>query len=388
LTEPPTASAIPRGLFLGLISGTSMDGVDAVLVEIDGDAITTRAASTVPYPADLRRRLAQAIAPGCVLSLHDLATLHVETGCAFAAAAHELLGGAGVQPAAVTAIGSHGQTLRHHPYPPHPYSLQIGDAATIAARCGITTVADFRAMDIAYGGEGAPLVPAFHEWRFRDATEDRVVLNLGGIANVSVLPAYRERPIHGFDTGPGNCLMDEWASEHLGSTFDQDGAWARGGRPSAALLASLLADDYFGRPPPKSTGREVFNRTLLAAHLGKTGSGALPPADVQATLAEFTVESVAQAIERFADCRPARVIVCGGGALNAYLMERLAARLPSTRIGTTAEHGLAPDMIEATTFAWLACMRLHLRPVRMTTAAAPRALVLGAVYQPTAGLSS
>lgn len=360
-----------------------MDAVDAVLVELDEQQISTVAALAAPYPDGLRHRLNSAIKPQQTLSLHEFATLDIEVGRHFAKVATLLLNKAGIDADSIIALGSHGQTLRHNPRSDVAYSLQIGNAATIAARCRITTVADFRAMDIAYGGEGAPLVPAFHAWRLRSSEENRVVLNIGGIANISLLPADPAAVVSGYDTGPGNCLMDEWCNQHLGQAFDVDGRWAAAGKVSQRLLASFLSDPYFRRAPPKSTGREVLNLVWIAEHLAKTGLHTLPAEDVQATLAQLTVESIGQEIERADNCRPERIFVCGGGARNGTLLNMLEARLPGIRVTTTAEFGLDPDMVEATTFAWLAYMRVGHRPVAVTTTSASRQLLLGAVYEPS-----
>ncbi len=381
-----TDARLSVGRYLGLISGTSMDGIDAVAVEVDEQHLHTIAALTHPYPAALKQRLHAAIRPDTRLSLHEIATLDVEVGSAFADAAHAVLAAASLSAGDFIAIGSHGQTLRHAPHAEPPYSLQIGSAATIAARLGVLTVADFRAMDIAYGGEGAPLVPAFHEWAMRSTSENRVIANIGGIANISLLPAALETGLTGYDTGPGNCLMDVWCAHELGQAFDADGAWAASGRCQPALLEALLDDDYYRAAPPKSTGREIFNRAYLEPVLAQFDG--VQPVDVQATLAALTVETLSREIERLGAAWAARVYVCGGGARNRHLMAQLAARLAPLPVVSTATLGLDPDMVEASAFAWLASQRLAGRPVRMTTGAAARALLLGAVYAPTAGFTA
>ena len=269
MSAPSRARSRLHGLFLGLISGTSMDVIDAALVDIDGDRIDTIGSLTTAYPASLRHRLFAAILPKTRLSVHEFATLDIEVGQAFAFSASALLAAAHIPAARVIAIGSHGQTLRHAPLAAVPYSMQIGSAATIAARLGITTVADFRALDIAYGGHGAPLVPAFHAWTMGSRTANRAVVNIGGIANITLLPAATNAPLIGYDTGPGNCLMDAWCALKRAQAYDLDGRWAASGTPIPALLAALLADPYYLAPPPKSSGREVFNLGYLERLLGR-----------------------------------------------------------------------------------------------------------------------
>ncbi|MGR8921264.1 MAG: anhydro-N-acetylmuramic acid kinase [Gammaproteobacteria bacterium] len=374
-----TGDAGCDGLYLGLISGTSMDGVDAALVDIGDRRIDTIAADTFAYPEDLGRRLHAAIAPDYRASVHAIASMHVEVAQRFAAAARELLEQAGVEARDIVAIGSHGQTLRHHPHPPAPYSWQLGDGATLAAATGFTTVCDFRSLDVARGGEGAPLVPPFHHWCFGGDGVDRVILNIGGIANITVLEQGGAGATLGFDTGPGNCLMDEWCTEHRGEAFDRDGAWAAGGSVDEALLAALMNDDYFRAAPPKSTGREVFNAAYLTERL--KALPALAPRDVQRTLLEFTVRSIADAID---DASPpgAAVAVCGGGAANGALMRRLAEKLRRREVTSTAALGVDPAFVEASAFAWLAHQRLGGAPVLAPTRASPVPQLLGAVHEP------
>lgn len=360
-----------------------MDGVDAALVTISSAQCKTEAALTYPYPPSLRQRLLHAIDPDTRLSLHELATLNIEVGEVFAEGAIAVLARANCAPEMLVAIGSHGQTLRHAPRADQPYSLQIGSPATIAARTGILTVADFRAMDIAYGGEGAPLVPAFHEWTMGNSNENRVVANIGGIANLTFLPATRDSALVGYDTGPGNCLMDVWCSSQQGTAFDADGAWAASGICCEALLHALLEHPYFLVPPPKSTGREVFNFAYLEKILARPEFAVLKPADVQATLATLTAETLAREVEGWVGDGPARVLVCGGGARNRHLMATLAARLTPLPVTSTSALGIDPDMVEACAFAWLAYMRISARAVRLTTGAQARSVILGATYAPT-----
>lgn len=360
-----------------------MDGVDAVLIEITENACRTLGGLTHPYPRRLHDLLHTAIVPDARLSLHEIASLDVEVGAWFADAAALLLERLDIQATTVLAVGSHGQTLRHAPRATSPYSLQIGSPSVIAARLGITTVADFRSLDIAYGGEGAPLVPAFHEWLLRVDDENRVIANIGGIANISVLPADRAAPLMGYDTGPGNCLMDSWSARHCGTPYDANGDWAATGQVSEALLEALLEDMYYATPPPKSTGREVFNLAYLEPILMRSPFVALASADVQATLAELTVESLAREVQRHGQGWVTKLFVCGGGARNTYLMQRLARRLAPLSVASTRVIGVDPDMVEACAFAWLAHMRLQAQPVSMTTGTVSRKVTLGAIYAPT-----
>lgn len=366
-------------LYLGLISGTSADGIDVALVSFGNDAQVV-AARTFSYAPELRTRtLALMHAPS--MPIDDFGQLDAQIGEAFAQSALALLSEAGVAPSAVTALGSHGQTVRHRPWLGHPFTLQIGDPHRIAERTGITTVADFRRRDIAAGGHGAPLVCALHAAVFGSPNESRAILNLGGIANFTLLAP--GQAVRGFDTGPANCLLDAWALRHLGQARDDGGALAASGRVDLALLGELLDDAYFARPLPKSTGREHFHLEWLDGHLARHPG--LAPADVQATLLDLSVHSIAGALLRHA-ADTVRVIACGGGVHNTCLMQRLGAVLVE-RLGhdcmleTSAAHGLDPDFVEATAFAWLARQRLAGLPgncVDVTGAAGPR--VLGAIY--------
>ncbi|TWH05500.1 MULTISPECIES: anhydro-N-acetylmuramic acid kinase [Pseudoxanthomonas] len=364
-------------LFLGLISGTSADGIDAALVEFpDGPAtagLRLVAAHTHPWEEAVRARLVAIGQGGEPQSLDELGRLDVQVGEAFAAAALALLRQAGVAPAQVAAIGSHGQTLRHRPHGPAPFTLQVGDGAVIAERTGIATVCDFRRRDVAAGGQGAPLVPAFHAALLHSPAEDRAVLNLGGIGNYTLLP--RAGAIRGFDTGPANALLDAWCLRHTGAAFDAGGAFAASGSVDQALLARLLDEPWFALPPPKSTGREQFHLEWVEARL--RGEAA---ADVQATLLELTAATVADALQAHQP-GTARVLVCGGGVRNPVLMARLGARLPQVAVESTAAYGLDPDFVEAMAFAWLARETLAGRPgnlAAVTGARGPR--VLGVVH--------
>jgi anhydro-N-acetylmuramic acid kinase len=363
-------------VFIGLMSGTSVDAVDGVLAAFDGDAtdapIRTVAWASRPMPGALRSELLALQQPGPD-ELARAALARVALTDLYAEVAGELLARGGGA-ARVTAVGAHGQTVRHRPE--LGYTLQLIDGARLAEATGCATVVDLRAADVAAGGQGAPLAPALHARIFGLPGRRRAVVNVGGIANVSLLSGDGSAPA-GFDTGPGNVLMDGWCERHLGQPYDADGAWAAGGRLDPALLAALLAEPYFARPAPKSTGRDLFTLAWLDARL--QGLPARPaPRDVQATLAELTAATIAEACLRF---DTVDVRVCGGGAFNGHLMRRLAARLSPASVGTTAELGVDPQSVEAVLFAWLARERIAGRPIdlrEVTGAAGPR--VLGAVY--------
>lgn len=373
------ADARAAGLYLGLISGTSADGIDAALVEFAADgACRLVAGHTFRWEARLRERLVAIGQGGDVRSLDEIGTLDAEVGEAFAAAARGLLDAAGVAPSQVCAIGSHGQTVRHRPHGTaharHPFTWQIGDPNVIAERTGITTVADFRRRDVAAGGHGAPLVPAFHAAMLHAAHEDRAVLNLGGIANFTLLPSHGD--VRGFDTGPANALLDAWCQRHTGAAFDADGAFAARGAPDPALLARLLDEPWFALVPPKSTGREQFHLGWVEARL----VGDERPEDVQATLLELSAVTIAQALHRTQPAT-ARVIACGGGVRNRRLMARIAAHLGTVALEHSDAHGLDADFVEAMAFAWLARQTLCGLPGNLPTVTGARgARVLGAIH--------
>lgn len=373
---PPTDPAPESGLYLGLISGTSADGIDAALVRFEGPGRpTVVTAHTFAYePALLAKllRLSQAAGP---IALERIAELDHRIGVAFADAACRLLRAANIAPRTVTAIGSHGQTLRHAPFGAMPYSWQIGDPNLIAERTGITTVADFRRRDVAAGGQGAPLMPAFHRVMLAASKEDRAVLNLGGIANLTLLPQHG--PVIGFDTGPANGLMDAWMREQQHQAFDAAGAFAASGVIHPALLETLLADPYFALSPPKSTGRDHFHLGWLRQHLNTLEINA---ADVQATLLELTAQSIAAAIAMYLPTA-AHLLVCGGGVHNPVLMSRLSTLLPKVRVESTAAIGIDPDFVEAAGFAWLARQTLNGRAGNLPeVTGASGARILGAIH--------
>lgn len=337
--------------YIGLMSGTSTDGIDGVLADLaNSGEIRTLATASLPMPSALRTELLALNLPGdneldrAARAAQGLAECYAQT---VAALCHD----ASLAPDQIRAIGAHGQTVRHAPE--SGYSIQLNAPATLAEQTGIAVVADFRARDIAAGGQGAPLVPAFHAAWFGCAIP-RVILNLGGIANVTILG----QDILGFDTGPANMLMDHWTQQHTGRAYDQDGQWAAQGQCHTALLERMLADPWFDRPPPKSTGRDQFNAHWLQDKLTSTpGAATLAPVDVMATLLALTTHSIAQAVRRHAP-RAREVLACGGGALNDYLMRELEQVLPCP-LTTTLRDGMPVQMVEALAFAWLAHAHVH-----------------------------
>lgn len=367
--------------YIGLMSGTSVDGIDAALVEIDpaGTTANLLAARGEPIPPALRERILAIAEPGGPDEIDRLGSLDVEIGELFARAAVELLDAAGMDPSLVAAIGSHGQTVRHRPHGKVPFTLQIGDPNVIAERTGITTVADFRRRDMVAGGQGAPLVPAFHAAMFRSSDTDRTILNIGGMANVTVLPAGPAGKVQGFDTGPGNVLLDAWHERHHGIAIDHGGDWARTGCIDPLLLDRLLAHPFFHRTPPKSTGREDFGIPFLDAQLAGLAKPVSPP-DVQATLVEFTARSIAEAIRKWASA-DGEIYVCGGGAHNVFLCERLAASMPGSPAASTSAFGIDPDWVEAMAFAWLAYRSLNgLAGNLPAVTGASHPVLLGGIY--------
>jgi anhydro-N-acetylmuramic acid kinase len=358
-------------LFVGLMSGTSLDGIDAVLASFDGDRPICHATHFAGFAPALRDE-ALALNFSGNDELHRAARLANRLAEAYAVATADLLAAAGVGPAAVRAIGCHGQTVRHAPQ--DGYSLQLNNAALLAELSGIAVVADFRSRDIAAGGQGAPLVPAFHDQVFRHADIHRAILNLGGIANLTHLaPA---KPTRGFDCGPGNILLDAWAQRHLGRPFDAGGDWGRSGCLLPGLLARLSGHPFLAMAPPKSCGREQFNLEWLDGML----DGRERPEDVQATLTAFTASAIADAVH--CHCQGTQEIhVCGGGAHNGALMAALGERLPECRIDTTAALGLPADWVEAMAFAWLAMRCIDSRPGSLPEVTGARgARILGAIY--------
>ncbi len=356
--------------YIGLMSGTSLDGVDSVLLQFSANTQRIAAECFTPFPEPLRKRLLALHEPQTD-ELHEAALLGNELAHLYALAVSELLAKARMDHTSIQAIGCHGQTIRHRP--DAGYTIQLGNGALLAELTRNIVVCDFRSRDIAAGGEGAPLVPAFHDAMFAHPVKHRVIVNIGGIANLTDLDSGKVR---GFDTGPGNMLMDAWIQHHLGEAFDRDGDWAAGGECIVTLLSALLDQEFFHRPPPKSTGRDLFSLRWLTKQL----SGKEAPRDVQATLLEFTVMTIANAIERW--CKGAtEIYVCGGGAANATLMVRLADALPNASVATTAKLGIDPDWVEACAFGWLARQALLLRAGNLPSVTGAAGLrVLGAIY--------
>lgn len=358
-------------LIVGLMSGTSLDGVDAALVEFADATPNVLATAYLPYSVELREQVLRLHIPGTD-DLHRSALLANRLASAYAEATHALLDKAGVTAQQVRAIGCHGQTIRH--VPREGYTLQLNNPALLAELTGITVIADFRSRDIAAGGQGAPLVPAFHSAWFRSNQHRRVILNLGGIANLTILAP--GRPTFGFDCGPGNMLLDAWCQRHLGTSYDDGGRWAASGRIQTDLLARLLEEEFFSLQPPKSCGREQFNLVWLANKL----SGQESDADVQATLLALTVSAIRQAILRWCGTIE-EIYVCGGGAHNPVMLEQIQGNLPQAKVQLTDILGQPADWVEAVAFAWLAQRTLAGLPGNLPEVTGARGLrVLGAIY--------
>ncbi len=365
-------------LYIGLMSGTSMDGIDAALVEFTNQQIKLINHHSHALPDGLRKNLLSLALNDATANIDLLGSTHAELGYIFADAVLELLKKSSYRASDIKAIGSHGQTIRHQPNSNYPFSLQIADANRIAYRTGITTIADFRGKDIAAGGQGAPLAPAFHKAVFSSDKEDRGVVNIGGIANVTFLPCNTQQPCFGFDTGPGNMLMDAWIKRHHKTNFDANGDWAKSEQPNLQLLEKLMTDDYLHKPPPKSTGREHYNLEWLDQQLVEFRN--LEPAIVQATLARFTAASIQQSITEYMPSIRT-LIICGGGSHNTHLISLLSNLLPNTNVCSSADFGVDPDWVEAIAFAWLAKQTLEHRAVELTNiTGAKENVILGAIY--------
>jgi anhydro-N-acetylmuramic acid kinase len=361
--------------YVGLMSGTSMDALDAVLVDFAVTPPLLVDSYSLELGSELRHEIMGLCTPGDN-EIERLSTLDVQLGRLSAQAVLQLLKRVNVPAAAIRGIGSHGQTVRHSPDSAIPYTLQIGDPNTIAQLSGITTVADFRRRDMVTGGQGAPLVPAFHQTQFHSHDKNRVILNVGGIANITILPAASSQPVSGFDTGPGNMLMDGWSQLHQNRPYDENGNWARRGKVIPELLDTLLADPYLSLPPPKSTGRERYNLSWLKKQLPDQ----LRPQDVQATLCEQTATTISSAIRQHAPATD-EIYICGGGACNGYLLERITTHLAGHHLATTAELGVEPQWVEAMAFAWLARQTLHHLPGNLPAVTGAReAVILGGIY--------
>jgi anhydro-N-acetylmuramic acid kinase len=361
-------------LYVGLISGTSVDGVDCALVQFEQDQPTLLCSHFKPSPDELRQRVLQ-ICSGEKLDLSTIGQIDTQVGRYFAEGVNELLEESGTKPKHVTAIGSHGQTFWHQPAGLYPFSMQLGDPNSIAFHTGITTVADFRRMDIVAGGQGAPLAPLLHRNVFQSSEHSRAVVNIGGMSNLTCLPANGR--CSAFDSGPGNVLMDYWIGKHQNLRFDEDGQWAASGTVNMGLLARLLDESYFALSSPKSTGRELFNSEWLESRLKLIPE--IAAADVQATLLALTAKTIATDLKKAMVAEA--LYVCGGGAHNAALMGALAAELPDTEVTSSEALGMDPDWVEAIAFAWMARERIEGRAIDtkpFTGAVEP--IMLGGVY--------
>ncbi len=362
---------MPDHLYIGLMSGTSLDGVDAVVADLSAPRPRVVSSTHLPFDAALRKPLLALTASG-IDEIEKVGRLGNSLATIYAAAVERVLTIGRLPSSSIRAIGCHGQTVRHRPE--HGFTLQIGNPALLAELSGISVVADFRSRDVAAGGQGAPLVPAFHAAVFSDALESRAVLNVGGIANITLLQP--NCAIVGFDVGPGNCLMDLWALRCLNLPQDTGGEWAAGGEPLPPLLNKLMREPYFAVPAPKSCGRELFSESWLLRAL----EGTEDPRAVQATLLRFTIETVAQAIKLHSP-RLDRLIVCGGGAKNVALMKGLARRLRPVLVGSSADFGVDVDLVEALAFAWLAKRTLHGEAGNLPSVTGARgSRTLGAIY--------
>ncbi len=363
--------------FIGLLSGTSIDGVDCVVVDFAQTPPALVGTHTESIPSDLHRKI-HALCADEKISLIDLGETDVELGRVFAKAVMQLLDKCGLKHSDILAIGSHGQTIKHHPVGQNRFTLQIGDPNTISYLTGICTIADFRRKDMAAGGQGAPLAPLFHQSYFASKEGRRAVLNLGGIANISLL-AHEAFDLIGFDTGPANVLMDGWINAKKQLPYDGSGQWARTGTIIPTLLQAMLEEPYLQKSPPKSTGRELFNMPWLQKHLS-----ALPEyrdEDVQATLLEYTATTVANSVD-WQRANIDALFVCGGGAQNAYLMERLQNLLKPIKVASSSEANLDPHWVEGFTFAWLARNAWYGDPVdARSVTGSQQVTILGGIYE-------
>ncbi|MBT7950684.1 MAG: anhydro-N-acetylmuramic acid kinase [Gammaproteobacteria bacterium] len=359
------------------MSGTSMDAIDAALVEIKVQNVNVLAYEQFPIPNEIQNQVRNV---NSATSIEEISELDAILGKLFADASLRLINSNNIDVDQICAIGSHGQTVLHMPEHNFPRTLQIGDANIIACQTGITTVADFRRMDMAAGGQGAPLASAFHAWYFRQSDKACAVLNIGGMANITLLPADPEKTVTGFDTGPGNALMDDWTQEHLGKDYDEDGDWAASGTVSERLLQALLQTPYFSAKPPKSTGKDDFNLQWLDQKLDEHGES-VTIEDIQATLLELSAYSISDAINKLApDSR--EILVCGGGIHNKQLMLRLKELLIEKEICSTEKYDIDPDALEAVVFAWLAKCRMENTAANLpSVTGASKKVLLGGVYK-------
>lgn len=366
-------------LFIGLMSGTSLDGVDGVLADFNTSPLSVRAHASAALTPTLKAELLALNQPGHN-ELHRAALAANALMRVYADVVKQLLSVSSIAPEHITAVGAHGQTVRHQPqqFDGTGYTLQLANPALLAELTGIDVVADFRSRDVAAGGQGAPLVPAFHQAVFGKAGQTMAVLNVGGMANLSVLGPELTDDVQGFDCGPGNALMDAWCLRHRGQAFDDNGAWAASGQVQSDLLNSMLAEPFFALPPPKSTGRDLFNLDWLARQL--EGFDHVAPVDVQATLTELTASACATCVKNYG-FNSKQLIVCGGGAFNQLLMQRLQALLPGVAISHSSAHGLPAQQVEAVAFAWLARKAIRRETLNLKSITGTRgARVLGAIY--------
>lgn len=364
--------------YVGLMSGTSMDGIDAALVDFSGDHPQLICSHNHHWPDKVYQQLL-ATRDLADNELNQLTALDVRLGEIFAEATLALLAKAEISAEEIIAIGSHGQTIRHRPDAASPFSLQFGDAKTLALKTGIRVISDFRSADIEAGGQGAPLAPAFHDAVFRSETEDLGILNIGGIANLTVLPADPSKPVTGFDTGPGNNMMDAWIAKIHGESFDKNGEFARSGKVNSNLLKHFFDENYFALAPPKSTGFEEFNLDWLNAKLKNLASENLSDADIQASLCELSARTISEAVKQYAVTID-RLLVCGGGVNNIYLMEKIQQFLPNCKVESSENYGVHPDWVEAMAFAWLARQNIQNLPGNVpSVTGAKKAVILGCV---------
>jgi anhydro-N-acetylmuramic acid kinase len=371
MTAPPSPE-----IYIGLMSGTSLDGIDIAIVDFNCKPPKALLSETYPYTAPIKSRIRD-ITHDKDASIDKLCQLNIELGHVYASVVNESINKADLDRTQIRAIGNHGQTIRHCPDATFPYTLQLGDPNTLAVETGINTVTDFRGIDIALGGQGAPLAPAFHRSVFSSSTADRIIINIGGIANITYLPSNSAEKIIGFDTGPGNTLSDYWVGLHKNLAYDDAGQWAKSGQIIDELLSEMAdKESFFKQTAPKSTGTDHFNSTWLSDFNISNYS----PNDIQATLVELTALSIADSISGLKKTSIA-CFVCGGGARNLHLIERIQKRLPTSLIQTTKQLGIDPDYVEAIAFAWLAKQRIDNKPGNIPSSThANRLGILGGLY--------
>jgi len=363
--------------YLGLMSGTSIDAIDVVIANITEHEINVVAAHTHSIPLKTKQAIFDLCQPG-ENEIDRMGELDHQLGKLFAEAANRLIEHSNIQPEDIRAIGSHGQTIRHRPDISTPFTLQIGNPALICQLCNITTVADFRRADMAAGGQGAPLVPAFHDALFSHNTKNRVILNIGGMANISILASDSNISISGFDTGPGNVLLNAWISHHKQQAYDENGAWSASSTIDETLLNTLLAHPYFKKQPPKSTGRETFDLSWINNVIEQTEK-TIKPSIVQSTLCELTARSISDAIKVHAP-QTSEILICGGGSHNRDLISRIE-RLSQIEVRPTDDYGISVDYVEAAAFAWFARQTLHMETANLpSVTGAKRPVILGAIY--------